>query len=122
MGRETELPFTREVKGAKRNAVRKNRGYGDDTVAAAGTERVGEAAVTLEVKNQGSAGKSIERAIGSVGGTIRGDSSSDDNHLLLVQIESRKLPTLLDRLARIGVLDERPVVSGEGKVNLSISW
>jgi Putative zinc-finger/Predicted integral membrane protein (DUF2275) len=121
IGREKDLPFTREAKGGQRKAAGKNRSYGDGTVAA-GTERVGEADVTLEVKNPAAAGKSIEREVGSVGGTIRGDSSSDGNHLLLVQIDARKLSTLLDRLAHIGDLNERPAISGEGKVILSISW
>ena len=122
IGRETDLPFTREVKGAQRKAARKSRAYGDDTIAAAGAGRAGEADVTMDVINPATAKESIERAVGSIGGSIRGDSSSDDKHLLLVQIDARKLPRLLDRLARIGALNEKPQVSGEGKVNLSISW
>jgi Predicted integral membrane protein (DUF2275)/Putative zinc-finger len=122
MGRETDRPFSHGMKGVQRKAAGKTRGYGADEVAARGTLRVGEADVSLEVINPATAGESIEREIGSVGGKIRGDSSSDDNHLLLVQIDARKLPALLDRLTRIGALNARPQVAGEGKVNLSISW
>jgi len=103
----------------------KSPGY--ETAPAAGTAETMEAGkgeVFLVVDDPNAATGDIEEAVTRIGGGISGHSYSGDSHLLFVRIDAQKVPALLERLDRIGTVQERPQISkgAGGTVELTIRW
>ena len=119
-------PSVKKEKVAPRGMVKQNM-RADETMPASGAPqamRTGETEVTLRVSDPAAVSGTIEHTVTRSGGRINGSSYSEDRHLLFVQIEAQKLPVLLDRLGRIGTIQEGLQVSPEtgGKVDLVIRW
>jgi hypothetical protein len=83
-----------------------------------------KAEISLLVDDPGAAGGIIEEAVTRLGGRISGHSYSEDSHLLIIRIGAQKIPSLLDRLERIGTVRGKPQLSKEagGTVDLTIRW
>jgi anti-sigma factor RsiW len=119
-------PSVNKEKVAPRGMVKQKK-RADETIPASGAPeamRTGETEVTLRVNDPAAVSGTIEHTVTRSGGRINGSSYSEDRHLLFVQIEAQKLPVLLDRLGRIGTIQEGLQVSPETgrKVDLVIRW
>jgi hypothetical protein len=123
-----EHPLGKEENGASHKAIHRSRKSPESSLApAAGapeTMAAGKEEVFLAVDDPIAAAGAIEEAVTRVGGTINGHSYSEDNHILFVRIGAQKMPGLLERLDRIGKLQERPNLpaSASGKIELIIRW
>jgi hypothetical protein len=87
-------------------------------------ERPERTVVALSVDDPDAAAGAIEQAVRGSGGRIVRRSYGDAGHLLFVQVESRKVPELMDRLERIGNL-RKPLQSADGEkgtADLTIMW
>lgn len=84
----------------------------------------GELDVTLRVNDSAVAAGAIENAVSRLGGRVTGRAHSGGIDLLYTQIDGRKFPELIDRLGRIGKIQERPQSpeGGVGTVDLVIRW
>ena len=83
-----------------------------------------ELEITLIVGDPAAAGEPIEKAVTRLGGRITGRAYNAGDNLLFTQIEGQKVPELIDRLRRIGSMQEWPQVpeGKEGRVDLTIRW
>lgn len=84
----------------------------------------GELDVVLRVDDPAVAAGAIERAVNRLGGRVTGRAFSGGVDLLYTQIDGRNYPELIDRLGRIGRIQERPQTpeSGGGMIDLVIRW
>jgi len=92
--------------------------------ATSGVVRAGEVGVSLRVTDAEVAAGAIEKAVTSLGGRINGRAYSQKSHLLYVRIETQKFQELVERLARIGKVTERPQLpeEAENSVDLVVAW
>jgi hypothetical protein len=83
-----------------------------------------KAEIALVVEDPAAAAEVIEESVTRLGGRINGHSYRDESHLLIIRIGTRKVPSLLDRLERIGTMLDRPQLPmGAGEtVDLTIRW
>ena len=83
-----------------------------------------ELEITLTVANPAAAGEPIEKAVTRLGGRVTGRAYNAGDNLLFTQIEGQKVPELIDRLRRIGSMQEWPQVpeGAGGRVDLTIRW
>jgi hypothetical protein len=90
----------------------------DDHVPAAEVE------IALEVRDAASAAEAIEKAVNRIGGRINGHAYGDESHILSTQIEAGRLPELIARLRRIGMVEAQPRIAegASGAVDLVIRW
>jgi RNA polymerase sigma-70 factor (ECF subfamily) len=88
------------------------------------THATGELDVTLGVDDSATAGAAIEKAVARSGGRITGRAHSGGSDLLYTQIDGQKFSDLLDRLGRIGRMQDRPHLpeGTSGTVDLIIKW
>jgi hypothetical protein len=123
-----EPSLGKEEKTAPHKAMQRSmKSPGYETAPAAGTAETMEAGkgeVFLVVDDPNAATGDIEEAVTRIGGGISGHSYSGDSHLLFVRIDAQKVPALLERLDRIGTVQERPQISkgAGGTVELTIRW
>jgi hypothetical protein len=106
----------RERKGASEDALRSAE------APAAVSSRKEE--IALEVDDPDAATGSIEEAVTRSGGRINGHSYSGESHLLIIRIGAPNYSRLLDRLGRIGTMQERPQLTpgSVGMIDLVIRW
>lgn len=80
--------------------------------------------IALAVDDPAAATGAIEEAVTRFGGRINGHSYSGESHLLFIRINSPNYPRLLDRLGRIGTIQERPQIpkGTAGMIDLVIRW
>jgi hypothetical protein len=85
---------------------------------------VEKAEIPLLVDDPVAAVGPIEEAVTRLGGRISGHSYTEESHLLIIRIGAQKVPALLDRLERIGTMQERPQIpkGAVGTVDLTIRW
>jgi RNA polymerase sigma-70 factor (ECF subfamily) len=84
----------------------------------------GELDVTLGVDDSVTAAAAIEKAVARSGGRITGRAHSGGSDILSTQIEGQKISDLMDRLGRIGRIQDRPHLpeGTTGTVELLIRW
>jgi hypothetical protein len=84
----------------------------------------GELDVTLGVDDSATAASAIEKAVARSGGRITGRAHSGGSDILSTQIEGQKISDLMDRLGRIGRIQDRPHLpeGTTGTVELLIRW
>ena len=84
----------------------------------------GELDVTLRVNDSAAAAGAIENAVSRLGGRVTGRAHSGGVDLLYTQIDGRKYPELIDRLGRVGKIQDRPQSpeGGIGTIDLVIRW
>jgi len=104
-------------KGASNEVL---RGKSEDPAAV--SARKGE--VALVVDDPVAATGSIEEAVTRFGGRINGHSYSEESHLLFIRIGAPNYPRLIDRLGRIGTMQEHPQLTPGtvGMIDLVIRW
>jgi hypothetical protein len=80
--------------------------------------------IALAVDDPAVATGSIEEAVTRSGGRINGHSYSGESHLLIIRIGAPNYSRLLDRLGRIGTMQERPQLAPgtAGMIDLVIKW
>jgi hypothetical protein len=80
--------------------------------------------ISLAVDDPAAATASIEEAVTHYGGRINGHSYGGESHLLFIRINASNYPRLLDRLGRIGTLQERPQVppGTMGMIDIIVRW
>jgi anti-sigma factor RsiW len=80
--------------------------------------------IVLAVDDPAAATGAIEEAVTRFGGRINGHSYSGETHLLFIRIGAANYPRLLDRLGRIGTIQERPQIppGTVGMIDLVIRW
>jgi anti-sigma factor RsiW len=80
--------------------------------------------ITLTVADPSAATGAIEEAVSRLGGRINGHSYSGESHLLFIRINAPNYPRLLDRLGRVGTVQERPQIppGTMGMIDLVIRW
>lgn len=107
----------RGSKGASEEALR-------DAEAPAAFSSSSKEEIALAVGDPGAATGAIEEAVTRFGGRIKGHSYSAESHLLFIRINAPNYPRLLDRLGRIGTLQEQPHLppGTAGLVDLVIRW
>lgn len=83
-----------------------------------------ELEITLIVDDPAAAEEPIKKAVTRLGGRITGRAYNGGDDLLFTQIEGQKVPELIDRLRRIGTMQEWPQVpeGTSGSVELTIRW
>lgn len=88
------------------------------------TLQAGEVKITLDVSDPATAAEAIEQTVVRLGGAINGSAYGEENHVLYAQLAARKLPELIDRLGRIGAVQEQPQApeGTGGTVGLVIRW
>jgi len=123
-----EPPLGKEEKTAPHKSMQRSKkspAYGAAPAAgAAETMIAGKEEIFLAVDDPIAAAGSIEEAVTRIGGSISGHSYSEENHLLFVRIGAQKMPGLIERLGRIGKMQERsklPTSTG-GMIELIIRW
>jgi hypothetical protein len=106
----------RERKGASEEALR-----GAEAPAAVIARKE---EIALAVADPAAATTSIEEAVSRFGGRISGHSYSGESHLLFIRIGASNYRRLLDRLGRIGTVQERPQLppGTAGMIDLIIRW
>jgi len=106
----------RERKGASEDALR-----GAEAPAAVSSRKE---EIALAVDDPAVATGSIEEAVTRSGGRINGHSYSGESHLLIIRIGAPNYSRLLDRLGRIGTMQERPQLAPgtAGMIDLVIRW
>jgi len=106
----------RERKGASEDALR-----GAEAPAAVSSRKE---EIALEVDDPVAATGSIEEAVTRFGGRINGHSYSEESHLLFIRIGAPNYPRLIDRLGRIGTMQEHPQLTPGtvGMIDLVIRW
>jgi hypothetical protein len=84
----------------------------------------GKEEITLAVADPSAATGAIEEAVTRFGGRINGHSYSGERHLLFIRISAPNYPRLLDRLGRVGTVQERPQIQpgAMGMIDLVIRW
>jgi hypothetical protein len=104
-------------KGASNEALR------DAEAPAAGSASRKEE-ISLAVDDPAAATVAIEEAVTRFGGRINGHSYSGDSHLLFIRINATNYPRLLDRLGRVGTVQEHlQLPQGTvGMIDLVIRW
>lgn len=117
MGREAPLPAYGTLKRGKKATA-------GESLSVPGGGPTGKGEITLVVDDPESAGGAIEETVTRLGGRINGHSSSEESHLLIIRIGVQKVAVLLDRLERIGTVQEKPQISkgAGGTVDLTIKW
>jgi hypothetical protein len=126
--REVVRPLGKEEKAAPQGAMKRARkAPADEAQRGAATPSAtpdGKEEVTLLVDDPVAAAGAIEEAVTRGGGRISGHSYSGENHLLFIRIGAQKVPGLLDRLGRIGTVEERPQLptGANGITDLIIRW
>jgi hypothetical protein len=80
--------------------------------------------IALAVDDPAAATGAIEEAVTRFGGRINGHSYSGESHLLFIRINSPNYPRLLERLGRLGTVQERPQLPAgtAGMIDLVIRW
>jgi hypothetical protein len=123
-----ELPSGKAEKAAPHKPMQRSKKspeYGAAPAAGAPeTTMAGKEEVFLAVDDPVAATGVIEEAVTRFGGSISGHSYSVESHLLFVRIGAQKVPGLLERLDRIGKLQERPKLPSSvgGMIDLIIRW
>jgi hypothetical protein len=122
--REMVRPLGNSPQGAMKRA---RKAPADEALQGAGSPAAtpdGKEEVTLLVDDPVAAAGAIEEAVTRGGGRISGHSYSGENHLLFVRIGAQKVPGLVDRLGRIGTVEERPQLppGANGMTDLIIKW
>jgi hypothetical protein len=126
--REVVRPLGKEEKASPQGAMKRARkAPADEALRGAGTPAAtpaGKEEITLLVDNPVAAAGAIEEAVTRGGGRISGHSYSGESHLLFIRIGAQKVPGLLDRLGRIGTVEERPQLppGADGMTDLIIRW
>ena len=115
-GGKPSKAMSRERKSGAEEALR------EAEAPAAGNARKEE--ISLAVEDPAAATASIEEAVTRFGGRINGHSYSGENHLLFIRIGATNYPRLLDRLGRVGKVQERPQLppGTVGMIDLIIRW
>jgi anti-sigma factor RsiW len=80
--------------------------------------------ISLAVDDPVAATGPIEEAVTRFGGRINGHSYSGESHLLFIRINSPNYPRLLERLGRVGTIQQRPQLppGTAGMIDLIIRW
>ncbi len=122
--RDGAPPWQAAPQGAMKRA---RKAPADEALQGAGSPAAtpdGKEEVTLLVDDPVAAVGAIEEAVTRGGGRISGHSYSGENHLLFVRIGAQKVPGLVDRLGRIGTVEERPQLppGANGMTDLIIRW
>ena len=114
---ETAPHPAREGKAASSGTVQRKK-------RAAEARPADELEITLIVDDPVAAEEPIEKAVTRLGGTITGRAYNGGDNLLFTQIEGQKVPELIDRLRRVGTMQEWPQVpeGTGGRVDLTIRW
>lgn len=126
--REMVRPLGKVEKAAPQGAMKRARkAPADEALEGAGSPSAtpgGKEEVTLVVDDPVAAVGAIEEAVTRGGGRISGHSYSGENHLLFVRIGAQKVPGLVDRLGRIGTVEEMPQLppGANGMTDLIIRW
>jgi len=126
--RELVRPLGKEEKSAPKGEMKRARKTpADETTQGAGSpgpSTPGKEEVTLLVDDPVAAAGAIEEAVTRGGGRVSGQSYSGESHLLFIRIGAQKVPGLLDRLGRIGTVEERPQLpaGATGMTELIIRW
>jgi hypothetical protein len=105
-------------------AKRAKKTTADEALPVPGATPGEKGEIALAVDDPAAAGGAIEEAVTRLGGRISGHSYSVESHLLIIRIGAQKVPALLDRLERIGTVQEKPQLSkgATGTVDLTIRW
>jgi len=124
MEREAPLPTKEEKSAPMETLKRAKKGPARDELPLSGGVPAEKGEITLTVDDPAAAGGAIEEAVIRLGGRVNGHSYSEDSHLLIIRIAAQKVTTLLDRLERIGAVQERPHIpkGAVGTVDLTIRW
>ena len=114
---ETAPLYDVERKAVPGGAMHRKKGVADEARPG------GEVEVTLAVKDPVAAAGAIEKAVTRLGGTITGRAYSEGD-ILYTRIDGQKFTELIDRLSRIGTMQERPQLTegAAGTVDLVIRW
>lgn len=123
--REVSQPSAKEDKAVPRGAAKRARkATAGEALPVLGGTPVEKGEINLVVDDPAAAGGAIEQAVTRLGGRISGHSYSEESHLLIIRIGAHKVPALLDRLERIGTIQEKPhSPKGAGDmVDLTIRW
>ncbi|GFE58727.1 DUF2275 domain-containing protein [Geobacter sp. AOG1] len=80
--------------------------------------------IALQVEDSASAAGAVEEAVTRVEGRIVRRAYGEAGHILLAQIDGRKITALVTRLERIGTLRKPPQIAARGgeMVELRIRW
>jgi hypothetical protein len=122
---EREAPPARVEKGTTYGAMKRaKKAPAAEAPPEPGGAPAQKGEITLAVDDPAAAGGAIEEAVNRLGGRINGHSYSEESHLLIIRIGAQKLPALLDRLERIGTMQERPQLpkGAGGMADLTIRW
>jgi Predicted integral membrane protein (DUF2275)/Putative zinc-finger len=124
MEREAPLPAKEEKSVPSETLKRAKKTPAREELPLFGGVPAEKGEITLTVDDPAAAGGAIEEAVIRLGGTINGHSYSEESHLLIIRIGAQKVTTLLDRLERIGAVQEKPHIpkGAGGTVDLTIRW
>ena len=80
--------------------------------------------IKLAATDPARAGQAIAEEVRKLDGTVTTRHDHGSPPSLTARLEARRLPELIDRLARLGTLQEKPAIRADmaGMVECTISW